>query len=129
RAWNAVVAVGTFFVNVGKWLVQAALAYVKGLTTGNWTDFQDKVLKPLKAAFDALVDFIIKLVTSIMKSLYDSLIAPLLNPLFDLLRHFFTQVLILLRTGDPNPGTRGAISARPMDSVTDAKAYSLWVLV
>src|SRR5438093_4454945 len=65
RVWNAAVAVGAFFVNVGKWLVQAALAYVKGLTTGDWEDFKNKVLEPIRKALESLIDSLIALAKSI----------------------------------------------------------------
>src|SRR3989449_6518909 len=76
RAWNAVLAVGAFFVNVGKWLVQAFMSIIKGLTTGNWNDFQNQVLKPLADALSKFIRFIVDLVKSVLGIAVSALLAP-----------------------------------------------------
>ena len=128
RAWNAVLAVGAFFTSVGKWLLDFAIGLAIGLTSGNWQYMQDRVIKPLKAAFDAIVDAFLKLVKSTFSWLYDKFVAPLMAPVFRVLRSFFTGLLVVLGGNKPNPGTRGAITMTPMDNST-AKALSITALL
>jgi len=74
RAWNALLAVGAFFLNVGKWLVQAFMSVVKGLTTGDWTDFKNLVLKPLADAILKFIKWITDLIVAAVKWLFSPLI-------------------------------------------------------
>ncbi len=82
RAWNAVTAVWAFFVAVGKWLAQAFMSVVKGLTTGDWNDFQNQVLKPLADALEKFLKFVIDLVVGLVKAIFQ----PLLNAYQEMVR-------------------------------------------
>jgi len=75
--WNAVVAVGAFFVNVGKWLVSAAVGYVVGLVSAAWNNFQNQVLKPLIDALSKLIQWIIDMVSAAVSSALNAVIAPI----------------------------------------------------
>jgi len=68
--WNAVVAVGQFFYNVGKWLVDAAIGILYGLLTNNWTYFQQNVLEPLRKALEALVKFVLDIVRAVVDLIF-----------------------------------------------------------
>ena len=74
RAWNAVTAVWAFFVAAGKWLATAFMSYVKGLTTGDWNDFKNQVLKPLADALEKFLKFVIDLVTGLVKAIFQPLL-------------------------------------------------------
>jgi len=67
--WNAAVAVAMFFVALGQWLVDAVVGLVIGLATGDWTYFQDKVVKPFVEAMSKLIQFIIDLATAVFDAI------------------------------------------------------------
>ena len=71
--WDAVVAVAQFFLNVVKFLVNVAVGLVIGLTTGNWTYFQENVIDPLVEALEAFLKFIVDLVLGFVRVIFDPL--------------------------------------------------------
>jgi len=75
RAWNTAVAVGEFMRHVADWLKDAVVGLAIGLLTGNWTLFQDKVVKPFVEAMAKLIQWIVDLVTAAL----DTLLGPLLD--------------------------------------------------
>ena len=119
-AWNAVVAVAQFFINVGKWLVDAFIGIFIGLVTGNWTYFQQNVLEPLRKALEALVKFIFDLVLALFQPVVDELselIGNFLGRLDSIMRFAFPAYLegqagppqggTRSRTGQPSPNQAG----------------------
>jgi len=76
--WNAAVGVAMFFVALALWLVDAVVGLVIGLATGDWTYFQDKVVKPFVEAMMALIKFLIDLLKAVI-DLALSILQPLLD--------------------------------------------------
>jgi len=66
--WNGLVAVGTFFYNVGKWLWNVGVGLYKGIVENNWTYLQDNVIKPFFDAIFAFINWIAQLVIGFFKA-------------------------------------------------------------
>ena len=100
RAWNAVTAVWAFFVAAGKWLATAFMSYVKGLTTGDWQDFKNQVLEPVRKALEAFIEA--------MKALMQAIVTALFTPVASALASVISSLIgyigfIIDRHFDPSP--------------------------
>src|SRR5207247_510960 len=109
RAWNAVTAVWAFFVAAGKWLATAFMSYVKGLTTGDWTDFQNNVLKPLRKALEAVISFILDLVRAVFKPISDA-IAAFLRALANGVLNVWARVIDEISKANPSAPYHGGVA-------------------
>ena len=105
--WNAVVAVGAFFVNVGKWLISATVGYVVGLVSAAWNNFKNQVLKPLIDALSKLIQWIIDMVSAAVSNALNAVIAPI-RERFSLLAGGLGRLALSSR-GSYDPVTQGAL--------------------
>jgi len=112
--WNAAVAVAMFFVALALWLVDAVVGLVIGLATGDWTYFQDKVVKPFVEAMARLLKFIVDLINEAI----DFVFGPLIHAIVDAMTAFAGALLagfhdawgIWTATGTMSPAAIGKIA-------------------
>ena len=93
--WNAVQAVLVFFSNAVKWLANVAIGLTIGLTTGNWTYFENNVVQPFKRALEVLIQFFTSLVSSLVNGIMNSVLGPIISAGNRLLSGLFRGMLSL----------------------------------
>src|SRR5438034_1113201 len=85
------------------------MSYVKGLTTGDWTDFQNNVLKPLRKALEAVISFILDLVRAVFKPISDA-IAAFLRALANGVLNVWARVIDEISKANPSAPYHGGVA-------------------